>query len=60
MELLRQPPYDLEDEVLNPLLVEHEEGSLPLLEKLIEDKILPKWERASYEAIVLGWPMSSP
>jgi type II secretory ATPase GspE/PulE/Tfp pilus assembly ATPase PilB-like protein len=44
MELLRQPPFFLGKEVLDPYLEEHEEGSLSLLENLIEDQVLPKWD----------------
>ena len=44
MELLRQSPHYLGNEVLDPYLEEYEEGSLSLLEKLIQDKVIPKWD----------------
>jgi type II secretory ATPase GspE/PulE/Tfp pilus assembly ATPase PilB-like protein len=42
MEIIRQAPYSVTDDLLEPLLEEHESGSIELLEAIVEKKVLPR------------------
>ena len=44
MDLIREPPYRVSPDLLDPLLEEHEAGSLELLEAIIAAKLLTKDE----------------
>ncbi len=42
MELIQQAPYSITEDVLEPLLEEHESGSVELLEAIVEKRVLPR------------------
>lgn len=42
MDMIRQAPYSVPKDLLDPLLEDHAEGSLELLEAIVEKKVLPR------------------
>ena len=42
MDMIRQAPYSVPKDLLDPLLQDHTEGSLDLLEAIVEKKVLPR------------------
>jgi type IV pilus assembly protein PilB len=42
MEIIRQPPYSVTEDLLEPLLEEHPAGSVELLEAIVEKRVLPR------------------
>lgn len=42
MDMIRQAPYSVPKDLLDPLLEEHEEGSLDLLEAIVTKNVMPK------------------
>jgi len=42
MEIIQQAPYSVTEDMLEPLLEEHEPGSIELLETIVEKNLLPR------------------
>ena len=42
MEIIQQAPYSVTEDMLEPLLENHETGSIELLEAIVEKNVLPR------------------